>query len=78
MFLEAAGVIQLVCYREGGIVPVHLYPSMWKAHIGSGKADNEEVTDTLSALFNLKNVGKSRLDAIGIAYSAFCGVKVEQ
>ena len=74
--LEAAGVIQLVCYREGGIIPVHLYPSMWKAHIGSGKADNEEVTDTLSALFELKNVGKSRLDAIGIAYSAFCGVKV--
>ena len=76
--LEAAGVIQLVCYREGGIVPVHLYPSMWKAHIGSGKADNEEVTDTLSALFNLKNVGKSRLDAIGIAYAGFCGVKVQQ
>jgi len=76
--LEAAGVIQLVCYREVGIVPVHLYPSMWKAHLGSGKADNEEVTDTVSALFDLKNVGRSRLDAIGIAYAAFCGVKVEQ
>ncbi len=74
--LEAAGVIQLVCYREVGIVPVHLYPSMWKAHLGSGKADHEEVTDTVSALFELKNVGRSRLDAIGIAYSAFCGVKV--
>ncbi len=74
--LEAAGVIQLVCYREGGIVPVHLYPSMWKAHLGSGRADNEEVTDTLSALFELNGVGRSRLDAIGIAYAAFCGVKV--
>ena len=76
--LEAAGVIQLVCYREGGIIPVHLYPSMWKAHIGSGKADNEEVTDTLGALFELNGVGKSRLDAIGIAYAGFCGVKVDQ
>ena len=74
--LEAAGVIQLVCYREGGIIPIHLYPSMWKAHIGFRKADNEEVTDTLSALFELNGVGKSRLDAIGIAYAAFCGVKV--
>ncbi len=76
--LEAAGVIQLVCYREIGIVPVHLYPSMWKSHIGSGRADHEEVTDTLSVLFNLNNVGKSRLDAIGIAYGAFCGVKVNE
>jgi len=51
---------------------------MWKSHVGSARADSEEVTDTLSALFELKNVGRSRLDAIGIAYAAFSGVKVDE
>jgi len=75
---EATGVIQLVCYREVGIVPVHLFPAMWKAHLGSGRADQEEVTDTIQGLFELNNSRRNRLDAIGIAYAAFCGVKVEQ
>lgn len=73
---EAIGVIELVSYRELNLLPIHLYPSMWKAHIGYGRADNDEVTDTVSALFNLGDVGRKRLDALAIAYAAFCGVKI--
>lgn len=75
---EAIGVIELVCYREFNLVPIHLYPSMWKAHIGYGRADNEEVTDTVSSLFNLRDVGRTRLDALAISYAGFCGVKIEK
>lgn len=72
--LEAVGVIHLVCYREVGIVPVHLYPGMWKSHLGNGWADSEEVTETIASIFDLGEVGKARLDAIGIGYAGFCGV----
>ena len=75
--LEALGVIHLVCYREGALVPVHLYPGMWKSHLGNGWADNEELTETIAAIFDLGEQGKTRLDAIGIAYAGFCGVAVQ-
>ena len=70
---EAMGVIHLVCYRETGIIPVHLYSGMWKANIGDGRAEIEEVTETIACLFDLSVSSRERLDAIGIAYAAFCG-----
>jgi crossover junction endodeoxyribonuclease RuvC len=75
--LEAMGVIHLVCYRETGIIPIHLYAGMWKAWIGEGRAEVEEVTETIAMLFDLEVTGKERLDAIGIAYAAFCGVQIQ-
>jgi len=75
--LAAVGVIELVCYRERNILPVHLYPSMWKAHLGYGRADNDEVRETISALFNLGEMGRARLDGVGIAYAGFWGVKID-
>jgi crossover junction endodeoxyribonuclease RuvC len=72
--LEAVGVIHLVCYREAGIVPVHLYPGMWKSNLGNGWASSDEVTDTIAAMFDLGEMGKTRLDAIAIAYAGFYGV----
>ncbi len=75
--LEAMGVIHLVCYRETQIVPVHLYSGMWKAWIGEGRAEVEEVTETIAMLFDLEVSATERLDAIGIAYAAFCGVQIQ-
>ncbi len=76
--LEAMGVIHLVCYRERRIAPIHLYSGMWKANIGEGRAELEEVTETIADLFNLSVSSTERLDAIGIAYAAFCGVQIQE
>jgi Holliday junction resolvasome RuvABC endonuclease subunit len=67
--LEAMGVIHLVCYRETGIIPIHLYAGMWKANIGEGRAEVEEVTETIAMLFDLEVTGKERLDAIATRHS---------
>lgn len=72
--VKAIGVIELVCYRELGLVPVHFYPVQWKGHLGNGRADDEEVNETLSLLFDLSVSASLRLDAIGIAYAGCCGV----
>lgn len=75
--LEAVGVIHLVCYREGKLLPAHLYPSMWKAHLGNGRAGEEEVKATLQVLFELEELPRGSWDALGIAYAAYSGVRVE-
>jgi Holliday junction resolvasome RuvABC endonuclease subunit len=67
--LEAMGVIHLVSYRETQIIPIHLYAGMWKAHIGEGRAEVEEVTETIAILFDLEVTGKERLDAIATRHS---------
>jgi crossover junction endodeoxyribonuclease RuvC len=72
--IEAMGVIHLVCYRETGIIPIHLFSHNWKAEIADTNAEPEEITDTIAYLFDLSVSPKKRLDAIGIAYAAFCGV----
>jgi Holliday junction resolvasome RuvABC endonuclease subunit len=74
---EAMGVIHLVCYRETRMIPIHLFSGMWKGNIGDAKAEIEEITDTIASLFNLTVSSRERLDAIGIAYAAFCGIQVE-
>lgn len=74
--LEAMGVIHLVCYREMGLVPVHLSPKMWKHNLADG-AGIEEITEIIASLFELSPSSRKRLDAIGIAYGAFCGVAME-
>jgi crossover junction endodeoxyribonuclease RuvC len=76
--LEAMGVIHLVCYRETGVIPIRLYTGMWKANIGEARAEIEEVMETIAMLFDLEVRGKERLDAIGIAYAAFCGVQIQE
>jgi Holliday junction resolvasome RuvABC endonuclease subunit len=75
--LEAMGVIHLVCYRETGVMPIHLFSGMWKSNLGDGRAEMEEITETIASLFELKVSNRERLDAIGIAYAAFCGVQIE-
>ncbi|MGH2415990.1 MAG: crossover junction endodeoxyribonuclease RuvC, partial [Microcystaceae cyanobacterium] len=76
--LEAIGVVELVCYRERGIVPIHLSWVMWKSNLGNGRAETEEVNDTIEMLFELSVSSSQRLDAIGIAYAAFCGIGSER
>lgn len=75
--LEAMGVIHLVCYRETGLKPIHLFSGMWKSNLGDGRAEMEEITEIIGSIFDLKVSGRERLDAIGIAYAAFCGVQLE-
>jgi Holliday junction resolvasome RuvABC endonuclease subunit len=75
--LEAIGVIDLVCYRERDLVPIRLSPRMWKSNVVDGRAHEEEINETLAMLFDLSVTGSQRLDAIGIAYAAFCGVGSE-
>jgi Holliday junction resolvasome RuvABC endonuclease subunit len=70
--IEAIGVIELICYRQQQIVPLRLSPTMWKSNLGDSRADADEIAETIALIFDLST--SSRLDAIGIAYAAFCGV----
>ena len=74
--LQAVGVINLVCYREANIIPILLHQSSWKAHLGNGKATKTEVAEVLQQLFALDVLPiDDSVDAIGIGYAAFCGLR---
>jgi crossover junction endodeoxyribonuclease RuvC len=74
--LQGVGIINLVCYRETGIIPIYLHQSSWKAHLGNGKATKADVAEIIQHLFNLEELPiDDSVDAIGIGYAAFCGVR---
>lgn len=74
--LQAFGVINLVCYREIGIMPIYLHQSSWKCHLGYGKADKKEVASMVQVLFDLETLPiDDSVDAIGIGYAGLCGVR---
>ncbi len=74
--IQALGVIDLVIYRETNCLPVFLHQSSWKCHLGNGRATKAEVTDVLQRIFNLKKIPTNdSVDAIGIAFAAFQGVR---
>jgi Holliday junction resolvasome RuvABC endonuclease subunit len=69
--IEAIGVIELVCYRELEIVPLRFQKQEWRSHLVDGRADAEEVTEAIALTFDLPMAVRN-LDAVGIAYAAFC------
>ena len=74
--LQSFGVINLVCYRETGILPVYLHQSSWKCHLGYGKADKKEVANMIQVLFDLESLPiDDSVDAIGIGYAGLCGLR---
>lgn len=74
--LQAFGVINLVCYREIGIMPIYLHQSSWKCHLGYGKADKQEVARMVQVLFDLETLPiDDSVDAIGIGYAGLCGLR---
>lgn len=74
--LQAVGIINLVCYREGNLLPILLHQSSWKAHLGNGKATKSEVAEILQQMFDLEQLPiDDSVDAIGIGYAAFCGLR---
>ena len=74
--LQAFGVINLVCHRETGVVPVYLHQSSWKCHLGYGKADKNEVADMVQVLFDLETLPiDDSVDAIAIGYAGLCGLR---
>lgn len=74
--MQALGVINLVIYRELHCNPFFLHQSSWKCHLGNGKADKKEVAQILQQIFQLKKLPiNDSIDAIGIAYAGFQGVR---
>ena len=74
--LQAFGVINLVCYRDTGVLPVYLHQSSWKCHLGNGKAKKKEVADMIQVLFGLESLPiDDSVDAIGIGYAGLCGLR---
>lgn len=74
--LQAVGVINLVCYREANLIPILLHQSSWKAHLGNGKATKSEIAAILQQMFDLEELPiDDSVDAIGIGYAAFCGLR---
>ena len=74
--LQAFGVINLVCYRETGILPVYLHQSSWKCHLGNGKAKKKEVADMIQVLFGLDSLPiDDSVDAIAIGYAGLSGLR---
>ncbi len=74
--LQAFGVINLVCYRDLGVLPIYLHQSSWKCHLGYGKADKNEVAGIVQVLFDLETLPiDDSVDAIGIGYAGLCGLR---
>jgi crossover junction endodeoxyribonuclease RuvC len=74
--MQAMGVINLVIYRERQLEPIFLHQSSWKCHLGNGRATKDEVAEILQQLFDLESLPiDDSLDAIGIAYAGFCGLR---
>ncbi len=74
--LQAFGVINLVCYRELGILPIYLHQSSWKCHLGNGRAKKDEVAQLVQMLFKLESLPiDDSVDAIGIGYAGLCGLR---
>lgn len=74
--LQAFGVINLVCYRDLGVLPIYLHQSSWKCHLGYGKADKNEVAGMVQVLFDLETLPiDDSVDAIGIGYAGLCGLR---
>ena len=77
--LQALGVINLVVYRQCRVFPVLLYRATWKSHLGSPKADQREVAETVQLLFDLKRLtSQVGSEAIAIAYAGFCGLGISE
>ncbi|PSF31743.1 Holliday junction resolvase [Aphanothece hegewaldii CCALA 016] len=77
--LQALGVINLVIYRQCQVFPVLLYRATWKSHLGSPKADQREVAETVQLLFDLKRLtSQVGSEAIAIAYAGFCGLGISE
>lgn len=74
--LQAFGVVNLVCYRMTGTVPIYLHQSSWKCHLGYGKAKKDEVAEIVQVLFGLETLPiDDSVDAIGIGYAGLCGLR---
>lgn len=74
--LQAFGVVNLVCYRQTGSIPIYLHQSSWKCHLGSGKAQKDEVAQMVQILFDLETLPiDDSVDAIGIGYAGLCGLR---
>jgi crossover junction endodeoxyribonuclease RuvC len=74
--LQAFGVINLVCYRELGIVPIYLHQSSWKCHLGNGKASKKDVAEMVQVLFGLETLPiDDSVDAIAIGYAGLSGLR---
>ena len=74
--LQAFGVINLVCHRETGVIPIYLHQSSWKCHLGNGKAKKDEVAEMVQVLFELESLPiDDSVDAIGIGYAGLCGLR---
>ncbi len=73
--LQAVGIINLVCYREAGLLPISLHQASWKAHLGNGRATKNEIAEIIQSLFDLKQLPiDDTVDAVGIAYAGMCGL----
>lgn len=74
--LQALGVINLVCYRNGNITPIFLHQASWKAHLGHGRATKSDVAEVVKMLFDLEELPiNDAVDAIGIGYAGLCGLR---
>lgn len=74
--LQAFGVVNLVCFRQTGTVPIYLHQSSWKCHLGYGKAKKDEVAEMVQILFGLERLPiDDSVDAIGIGYAGLCGLR---
>ena len=74
--IQALGVINLVIFRETQQIPVMLHQASWKCHLGDGRATKQDVARMVQCLFDIESLPiDDSVDAIGIAYGAFCGLR---
>jgi crossover junction endodeoxyribonuclease RuvC len=73
--LQALGVINAVVYRHSQVLPLSIYTASWKSHLDSPKAERADIAAILESLFDFKHLPLNPcVDALAIAYAAWCGV----
>ncbi|MDJ0732053.1 MAG: crossover junction endodeoxyribonuclease RuvC [Crocosphaera sp.] len=71
--LQVLGILNLVAYRHG-LLPTMIYPATWKSNVDTPKAQRDEIAPILEHMFYLNPLKlDARVDAIAIAYAAWCG-----
>lgn len=73
--LQVLGVVNATIYHCCRFLPITVYTASWKSHLDSCQATRDDIAVTIESLFNLDHLSRdARVDAIAIAYAAWCGV----
>ena len=74
--LQPLGIVNLVCWSDGGVEAIFLHQASWKCHLGNNRTTKDEVGVMIQHLFDISDLPiDDAVDAIAIAYAGLCGLR---